>query len=592
MKPRISALVVCPLLMALTAIVLVVDPVKTSAADLAATRIVAREAEQKLLQSLHKKIKSEWNEVPLTTVLNSIAKEAGIVAWIDEHALTDEGLDRDIKVTLNLTDATVWQTLYFLLTPIGLTWTAPDGVLEVTTKSRADGVMFTRSYDVTSIAKVLEPQLRHRSRKQGTKRLAPMSGGGMGGVQGAPAIIVERNPQPTFILAQIGRAQEALIEEWEPNRDRILGWKTDRFSSTAEAALSEMVKWCNVAKWIDVDQEGGAIVTVRGNLIIRQNYQTHLQIQSLLHAIEGIVVRGVKAKSVDVSRPGYPHDEDAAIIRRLTELKTIDVKDQLLEDVVRSLASSSAIRIWIDIPALSEAGVRKDHPVTLTHVGVPLNVVLKRLLEPLGLETLVREGVLIVTTRDRAESEETIVLYTTADLKGINADDLATAFEGCTEGKWVQNDQVGGAFDQLGPHLFVIRQQQRVHAEIATLLEDLRRSPEAKQDPPSPRLVQRVYPVHDETTLIDLVRSIPDLVPDWDARHGSIHRLGQTIAIKQPEFVHERVGELLGAMNAAYRTMKPKTPAVSAPASIQVPVPAQPPGPPSPPVIPAKDPQK
>ena len=55
------------------------DPVSTVGADLGAAERIARTAEQKLLQSLHKKIRIELTDAPLEEVLAAIAKEAAVL---------------------------------------------------------------------------------------------------------------------------------------------------------------------------------------------------------------------------------------------------------------------------------------------------------------------------------------------------------------------------------------------------------------------------------------------------------------------------------------------------------------------------------
>lgn len=478
------------LLAIFTGIVAAADPVLTAGADFGAAERIACDAEQKLLQSLHNKIKVQLTDASLEEAIAAIANEAAIQVWLDKGALQEEGIPSDQEVTLNLGETTVWQALHFLLRPLGLTWEAPDGVLVVTTQAGSQP-RIVRVYDVSAIVKVLEPQ-----------------------------------------------------------------FEGDR----PEDALAKMLQTCSYGTWSDMDQDGGTISILRGSLIIRQNYQTHLEIQALLQAVENILVLGAKAKSLEVRRPGYPFDEDAALLKRLREPITIDARDQSLDNLFQSLGESRGFRYWFD--RTNWVGIPTETTVSVTRSGTPLDVVLKHLLQQLGLAAVIHEGTLVVTPESAwtIPDLQSILVYNTAEIASGNPEDLVSAIEACAAGKWELTDGEGGAFSRLGSGLVVVRQSQAIHGVIANMLDELHKHPAAKHDAPAAKLEQRLYPVADATAVADLVRTLPQLIPNWDGKQGSIHRLGQSVLVNQPAVVHTRVSDFIAALNAAHASLQAPQP--------------------------------
>lgn len=551
--------------------------------DLTAARRVAREAETKLLAGLHKSVKAEWSNVPVEQVLETLAKTAGVNLWIDREALAADGISlQDSLVDLHLGEATVWQALTFVLKPLSvLEWRGTDGVLTITTQVRADEIQFQRTYDVQAIVAALEPQLKNLpppdltsigswTRGGGGGQGA---GGGRGGAGGGGFFRVpedaETVPVPTFILPQFG---DGGFGQADPFEQGIL-IRRPSISVRGEDVLARLLmeSFTGRAKWEATHGEGGTISIGRGRLIVRQNYQTHFQIRELLLALEEFVVRGSKAKSILVNRPGYPHDEDAAIFKRLAEPEDIDVNDATLVEALAQLAKAGRYRFWLDRESLAADGIATDQLVTLKLSGTTRDTVLHKLLEPLMLTFVVEEGTLIVTTMVKADEIQSLRVYFTGDIpEARSSSDLLTAIQEATSGKWEQVDGEGGAMSKVVPEWLVIRQHQACHREIAELLDDLRQAAVAPVAVAAPEFEVRLYPVADASALQDLIGSLPKLIPAWDAKDGSIVVLGQSLAIKQSVLVHERLDEIFSALNQAAARLnlpKPKEEPKPAPAA-------------------------
>ena len=370
-----------------------------------------------------------------------------------------------------------------------------------------------------------------------------------------PLIVIEP-PDPSGLLQTLPSAV-----------DPSVGWKIGESGPRVEQVLADMLKTSGQSKWKDVDGTGGTMTVIPGRLIVRQSYQGHIEIQGLLNAVEHLLVRAVKAKSLEVRRPGYPFDEDAKIVERLTQPFTIDADEQPVQDVLQSVATLSSVRQWIERPALMEQGINIDQQATLKYTSLPLYAVLKFLLEPISMTAIVEEGTLLITAATRADTWQSVRVYNVSDITGISADDLIAAIESCGEDKWEHVSGDGGAHFLVGSRLLVIRQSPRIQAEINNLLEELRKNSDSRQPPGTPKLERRIYAISDSAAIADLIRSLPELIPNWDAKLGSIHRLGSTLAINQTAVVHDRISEIIRTLSAADASLHPPAAAAEPPQS-------------------------
>lgn len=544
--------------------------------DLTAARRVSREAESRLLAGLHKQVKAEWENTPLEEVLATLAKTAGVSLWIDRETLTADGISTDeIQVTLNLGTVTVWQAMHFLLKPHSLEWHGSDGVLTITTRVKADENFVTRIYDVQAIVTALEPQI-----KKMPPRLRTNMGGSGGDFCGSGARGssegggtsfysvpdgAESESVPTFVLPQFSGGSQQLggnshVASGIPINSRMMSGEELLVELLMHQVVSRS-RGDGRAKWEQIDGEGGTISAGLGRLVVQQDFQTHFQIRELLQAVEEFVVRGTKAKSVLIARPGYPHEEDAAIFKRLAAPQDIDVTDAPVNETLAQLAKDCGYRLWIDKESLGYEGVKHDWPITLKLSGVALDTVLQKLLEPLALTFLIEEGTLVVTTMVRADEMQSMRVCFTRDIpEAHTASDLLTAIPEATSGKWLESDGEGGSLWKAVPEWLVITQSQKCHREVAELLDDLRQGAVINDELAAPELELRLYPVADETATQDLIDALPTLVAGWDAKQGSIVELGRSLAIKQPARVHERLDEIFAALNQAHARLNPPKP--------------------------------
>lgn len=161
-----------------------------------------------------------------------------------------------------------------------------------------------------------------------------------------------------------------------------------------------------------------------------------------------------------------------------------------LSDVAETVGEWCKINVWVDAKSLEEVGVGTDSPLTFHGKRVSVEVALERMLEPIELTWMVRDGLLILTTPEVVESHLVTRIYNVRDLmaKSYRADgstsyDFDSLIElitgTVTPNAW---DAVGGPgsvkeFTNDFDVALVISQTDNVHREIDDLFRLLRMLP-------------------------------------------------------------------------------------------------------------------
>jgi hypothetical protein len=90
----------------------------------------------------------------LKTVLGQIKHDFGIRVMIDVAALADEGISQDQNVNLKLSKLPLGICLKKILDPLQLTYVVQEGVLKITTQSKAGDIKSVRLYDISGCRKI------------------------------------------------------------------------------------------------------------------------------------------------------------------------------------------------------------------------------------------------------------------------------------------------------------------------------------------------------------------------------------------------------------------------------------------------------
>jgi hypothetical protein len=121
-----------------------------------------------------------------------------------------------------------------------------------------------------------------------------------------------------------------------------------------------------------------------------------------------------KYKSVDLANPGSKEREIYEAIGK--PVSNWQFNESPLRDVKQAIEDQFRIPVEIDARALEDAGLDLDTPVTANLSGVSLRSALKRMLGPLDLAYIIKDEVLLITTKEKAEENLVVKVYPVADL--------------------------------------------------------------------------------------------------------------------------------------------------------------------------------
>jgi len=280
----------------------------------------------------------------------------------------------------------------------------------------------------------------------------------------------------------------------------------------------------------EADGSGTGTTTTFGDTVsVRQTYQDHRRISRVLAALEQ------PQRVTDVNIPSN-RDRIRTGLQQSGDCKFTDTP---LTDAIQFLSVQAGIPILLDTAAFEGAGAATDAPVTLRLIQKPISQMLRLMLKDLQLTTVIRDGVLMVTTTDEAQQQLNWVVY---DVGTLVADDQpahkdagsrtpsdeqklvqlqALLLELHSNG-WEENGSGSGKIVQLETGVFVIQQTDAMHAEIQSLLAQLHANAgKSKQvaatKPQEQTLVTRAYLVSKEAAA-DLSDGLKELVavPSWN----------------------------------------------------------------------------
>jgi hypothetical protein len=101
---------------------------------------------------------------------------------------------------------------------------------------------------------------------------------------------------------------------------------------------------------------------------------------------------------------------------RLGKVCSVDFKDTPLQEALDHFRESAGVNIVADEPALAEAGVSLQRPITLRVDGIPLKKTLQMLLHQVHLTYVVQDEVVMVTTEWHARGRVTYRIHPVGDL--------------------------------------------------------------------------------------------------------------------------------------------------------------------------------
>ena len=242
----------------------------------------------------------------------------------------------------------------------------------------------------------------------------------------------------------------------------------------------------DLSPWLDHHGTGGTLVLVDDVLSVRQTRRGHLEVEALLAGLAD------PQAELWLGEP-QTHVELRAALDDV-ELP-LTLSDESLASAIARLQSETGLPFGIDTVGLDEMGTSAgETTVSLDVPARPLGQLLDLLLSPHDLASIVENGQILVTTTEYANEALRTVLYDVrdiaADVRGSIqlVDAIQTQTGNDAYGPWLDTDGIGGTIDTPMQGVLVVRQTERVHTEIQTLLRDVRaaaasRPPEVLRDP-------------------------------------------------------------------------------------------------------------
>ncbi len=110
------------------------------------------EREMEIEQKLKTPVSLQFQNAPLSTVLDYLAKLAEVNLYIDPQGLSEEGITTDTPVSIDLRqEIKLESALNLILQPLHLSFVIRDEVLKITSEQLRDGAVYARTYNVADL---------------------------------------------------------------------------------------------------------------------------------------------------------------------------------------------------------------------------------------------------------------------------------------------------------------------------------------------------------------------------------------------------------------------------------------------------------
>ncbi|MEM9657231.1 MAG: hypothetical protein AAF961_02615, partial [Planctomycetota bacterium] len=270
--------------------------------------------------------------------------------------------------------------------------------------------------------------------------------------------------------------------------------------------------------WMRNGTGDGVLNSLGDVLFVRQSAKIHRDVAGLLAALRN------HARQTFVNDP----PQHARLRNRLDETVSVEFTDVPLVVAVAELAQIAGADIRLDRPALRDQRIREREPMTLHLADRKLSTVLQAIALDLDLTSILRDGVLWITTTDEAESFQKTAVYDVRDLcrDADESEALVDAITSQTEPEsWEDNGSGIGALYVAKPGVIVISQEERIHMAVLDLLEMYRTAlrlskPRDRGESADPNEIVTVYYRLNASVADDLAELLPRLVAPETWRHA------------------------------------------------------------------------
>lgn len=228
-----------------------------------------------------------------------------------------------------------------------------------------------------------------------------------------------------------------------------------------------------------------------GWFVIAANAEVKQSAKTTVQAADSLAVPQLK----EIKQAFYPAltKGEQEIQKALNTITEGEFPDIPLGKAINSFQTQHGINIFLDARALEQEGLTADEPINVSLRGISLKSALNIILKPIGLDYVVDNEVLKITTADDVARTLNVRIYSVADL--CDTPDDYEALENVIRNtcldlrqkNWSADGLVIGSpntqpIPQRNPTIsvvpqckaIVINQTDRVHTKIVDLLSQLR----------------------------------------------------------------------------------------------------------------------
>jgi general secretion pathway protein D len=309
------------------------------------------EAELGILNALKKSVEVHFENQPIATVLEKLAKDAGINLYLDPEGLTAEGITSTTTVSLNLPKPiSLRSALNLLLEPLHLAYVVQDEVLRVTSEEVRRGKVYQQTYKVADLVLTIPNFVPNNNvGLPGALREAhSLLGQGLlaGSVNQAPLTIMANNPGQgaplgnASVLAQMASA--GMVGVPGIPSGPVVGPNVSNGEAPGGGALVDFDTLVNLITTTvapDTWEDNGGTGTIAGfptnlTLVVSNTQQVHEQIVDLLQQLRRlqdlqitIEVRFITLNDNFFERIGVDFDFDLDDNSGLTRTEVVALDD-------------------------------------------------------------------------------------------------------------------------------------------------------------------------------------------------------------------------------------------------------------------------
>ena len=258
--------------------------------------------------------------------------------------------------------------------------------------------------------------------------------------------------------------------------------------------------------------------------------------------------RRKKYKAVDLTEN---NPNEAKIVAALDDKTELEFVDQPLSDVVDYLKERHGIEIQLDTKALTDAGLGSDTPVTRNIKGITLRSALRLMLSEMDLTYVIRDEVLMITSKTEAENMLSNKVYPVADLViPVGMGRIGGGGGGGMGGMGMGGMGMGGG---MGGGFFNVAPEPRRNGFSAFAVKDLKLSGKSKQPAATAEQPERVLPAKAAKAPVRATVAEANSAPRGEPIHLEL-KDGQDAATAWNEYFASHQGESAPSTSAVRAT--------------------------------------